>query len=434
MKALNDSSDLNVLNELNDVNPLNLERLNDWNDLNDWNVLNILNDWNDLNHSCCSVRKALSMNDAKRVQRLSSALTLVVLLPILTGCSVATDAQAPSAKPAAVASSSAESSQAAGDLERLARLWERRTRQTSLKDYPIGPGDVLEISVPAMEEIKDRSVRVTAEGTISLPFIGRVQAEGLTEEDLADQLRPRLKEYLRNPRVFIFVKEYNTRQVAVLGAVTRPGLYNLTSGSENILDMISRAGGILPESEPRIHLIPTEPLKGEAAKEVLSTLPPGLVRTDPASPIFKKTEPILIDVKELSYGGHQIYLSLPVRPGDTIMVPGGAQVLVEGWVDKPGAYKMTPGLTVSSAVAAAGGALFAGDTSAVRVIRPDRDQNKISLVADLEKIKDGEMPDIRLQGGDIVQVSSSTTKLVPYGMYQFFKEIVRLGVSGTVIK
>jgi hypothetical protein len=68
------------------------------------------------------------------------------------------------------------------------------------------------------------------------------------------------------------------------------------------------------------------------------------------------------------------------------------------------------------------------------VIRPDRDQNKISLLADLEKIKDGEMPDIRLQGGDIVQVSSSTAKLVPYGMYQFFKEIVRVGVSGTVIK
>ena len=380
------------------------------------------------------VRKALSMNDDTRMQRLSSALTIVVLLSVLNGCSVATDAPGTGAKPAASASAAAGSSQAAGDLERLARLWEKRTRQTSLKDYPIGPGDVLEISVPAMEEIKDRSVRVTAEGTISLPFIGRLQAEGLTEEDLADQLRPRLKEYLRNPRVFIFVKEYNSRQVAVLGAVTRPGLYNLTSGSENILDMISRAGGILPESESRIHLIPTEPLKGEAAKEVLSTLPPGLLRADPASPILKKTEPILIDVKELSYGGHQIYLSLPVRPGDTIMVPGGAQVLVEGWVEKPGAYKMTPGLTVSGAVAAAGGALFAGDTSAVRVIRPDRDQNKISLVADLEKIKDGEMPDIRLQGGDIVQVSSSSAKLVPYGIYELFKTFIRVGAAIPLVR
>jgi polysaccharide biosynthesis/export protein len=317
------------------------------------------------------------------------------------------------------------------DLDKLADLWRTRSEKTPSSDYPIGPGDVLEISVPAMEELKDRTVRVTAEGTILLPFIGRVQAEGLTEGELAEQLRPRLKEYLRNPRVFIFVKEYNSRQVAVLGAVVRPGLYNLTSGSENIFDMISRAGGILPDAEPRIYLIPTEPLKGDAAKEVVSTLPIALRPKDPASPILRKTEPILIDVKELSYGGHQVYLSLPVRPGDTIMVPGGAQVLVDGWVDKPGAYKMTPGLTVSGAVAAAGGALFAADRSTVTVIRPNRDGKRISLAADLDKIKNGEMSDIGLQGGDIVQVSSSTAKLVPWGIYEFFKDLVRVGIGSS---
>ena len=107
------------------------------------------------------------------------------------------------------------------------------------------------------------------------------------------------------------------------------------------------------------------------------------------------------------------------------MVPGGAQVLVEGWVDKPGAFKMSPGLTVSGAVAAAGGVLFAADTSTVTVIRSNRDGKKISLAADLEKIKTGEMSDIGLQGGDIVQVSSSTAKLFPYGIYHFFKEIIR---------
>ena len=139
----------------------------------------------------------------------------------------------------------------------------------------------------------------------------------------------------------------------------------------------------------------------------------------------------MIDVKELSYGGHQVYLSLPVRPGDTIMVPGGAQVLVDGWVDKPGAFKMTPGLTVSGAVAAAGGALFAADTSTVRVIRSARDGKKISLTADLDKIKNGEMSDISLQGGDIVQVSSSTVKLVPWGIYGLFKDIIRVGVGSS---
>jgi polysaccharide biosynthesis/export protein len=315
------------------------------------------------------------------------------------------------------------------DLQKLADLWRKRTKDSAGNEYPIGPGDVIEVSVPAMEELKNRSVRVTAEGTILLPFIGRVQAAGLTEGELVEQLQPRLKDYLRNPRVSIFVKEYNSRQVAVLGAVIRPGLYNITSGSENILEMISRAGGILPESESRIHLIPVEPLKGEAAKEVVSTLPADLLPKDLASPILKKTAPILIDVKELSYGGHQHYLSLPVRPGDTIMVPGGAQILVEGWVEKPGALKMSPGLTVSGAVAAAGGVLFAADTSTVAVIRPNRDGKTVSLPADLDKIKKGEMSDIRLQGGDIVQVSSSSVKLVPYGIYELFKNVIRVGAG-----
>ena len=93
---------------------------------------------------------------------------------------------------------------------------------------------------------------------------------------------------------------------------------------------------------------------------------------------------------------------------------------------------MSPGLTVSGAVAAAGGALYAGDTSTVTVIRPDRDGKKISLVADLDKIKNGETSDIGLQGGDIVQVSSSTAKLVLYGIYQFFKEIMRIGIGANI--
>ena len=366
------------------------------------------------------------------MNRLFYSLKILVLLFMFNGCSAANQVVGQNAAPVESRNRASGSSQETTDVERLARLWEKRTQQSAVSDYPIGPGDVLEISVPAMEEIKDRDVRVTADGTIPLPFIGRVHAAGLTEAELVEQLRPRLKEYLRNPRVFIFVKEYNSRQVAVLGAVTKPGLYNLTSGSENILDMISRAGGVLPEAEPRIQLIPTEPLKGDAAREVVSTLPVSLLPKDPASPVLKKTEPILIDVKELSYGGRQLYLSLPVRPGDTIMVPGGAQVLVDGWVDKPGAFKMSPGLTVSGVVAAAGGALFAADTSTVTVIRPNRDGKKISLVADLDKIKNGETSDIGLQGGDIVQVSSSTAKLVPYGIYTFFKEIMRLGVGANI--
>jgi polysaccharide export outer membrane protein len=137
----------------------------------------------------------------------------------------------------------------------------------------------------------------------------------------------------------------------------------------------------------------------------------------------------VIDLKNLVYGGHQLYLSLPARPGDVIMVPGSGQVLVQGWVDKPGSYKITPGLTVLGAVAAAGGPLFAADTGAVSVIRTGKGGEKLSYLADLEQIKAGQKPDIPVQEGDVIDMASSTPKLVPYGFYRFFASVLHVGAS-----
>jgi len=318
------------------------------------------------------------------------------------------------------------------DLERIADLWQKRTNKGLVSDFPIGPGDVLEISVPTIEELQSRTVRVSGEGEISLPFIGRIYVEGLTEEELAEKCRSRLEKYMYNPRVFIFVKEYRSRQVAVLGAVGNPGIYSLNTEADTILDLISRAGGITSGADPRIQLIPAEPVENDKADKVVSTLPIVFLNQDPSPLILKRTEPIWINLTNLANEGYQKYLSLPVRPGDIIMVPGGGQVLVEGWVEKPGAYNISPGLTVAGVVAAAGGPLFPADTSAVKVIRSERGGNKTFYHADLEKIKNGEIRDIPLRGGDIIEVASTPDKLVPYYLYRFFSTAVSIGIGGSI--
>ena len=242
-----------------------------------------------------------------------------------------------------------------GDLQKLAELWLRRSKEKANSDFPIGAGDVVEISVPAMEELRSRTVRISGDGTISLPFVGKIDAAGLTEEELQQNLAERLKQYMHSPRVVVFVKEYRSRQVAVLGSVMRPGVYGISTSGDTLLDMISQAGGIAPGADPKIYFIPAEPADSGSMTQIASSLPQAVLRNDPAPLILKRTEPILIDVKQLSFGGHQQYLSLQVRPGDVIMVPGGGQILIEGWVEKPGAYPVTPGLTVAGAVIAAGG-------------------------------------------------------------------------------
>ena len=317
------------------------------------------------------------------------------------------------------------------DLDKLADLWRRRSQEKISSDYPIGIGDVIEISVPAIEELRARTVRILGDGTISLSFVGKLEAAGLTEEELQQKLVERLKQYMYNPRVIVFVREYRSRQVAVLGAVPKPGLYSLSGRDDTLLDMLSQAGGIAPGADPKIYLIPAEPVDKKQVAQITATLPDSLLQQDTAPLILKRTEPIQIDMKQLALGANQQYLALPVWPGDVIMVPGGGQVLVAGWVERPGAYSLSPGLTVTGVVIQAGDSMFPADTNNVKIIRAEKGGSKSFIFADLKKIKRGEENDIALQGGDIVEVSAETTKLIPYGLYRFFSSLVSAGVSAT---
>jgi polysaccharide export outer membrane protein len=314
------------------------------------------------------------------------------------------------------------------DLDRLKLIWQQRKHERGNGDYLIGPGDVLEISVAGVDEIKSVSERVTAEETISLPFVGIVETRGLTDKTLRSEIRRRLEtNYVRDPQVSLFVKEFRSRQVAVIGAVQKPGLYNLASGADTLLSMISQAGGMTQVAAERILLIPAEPAEPERAKEIIASLPDQLIRHDPAPLVLKGLEPIVINLDSINRNGNEMYLGLPARPGDVVMVPGGGEVLIQGWVNKPGAYKISSGLTILGAVAAAGGVSFPADSSSVELIRTNKQGHKSTLVADLDSIKRGAQPDLPLREGDVIDVVSSSPKLVAYGFYRLFTSIINVG-------
>ncbi|HSE87780.1 MAG TPA: polysaccharide biosynthesis/export family protein [Candidatus Binatia bacterium] len=324
----------------------------------------------------------------------------------------------------------APSQQEANDAARLTALWEKRTQGNSSGDYPIGIGDLLEISVTGMEEFRSRIVRVSADGKISLPFVGALQAAGVTEKTLRENIRVQLEaRYMHDPQVDLFVKEYRNRQVAVIGAVKNPGLYSLVRGTDNLIDVISQAGGMLDGAAQRIHFIPAEPVASDQASQILANLPSQVTSVDSLPLILKSVDPIVIDLKTLTKGSNRNSLAIPMRPGDVIMIPGASEVLVDGWVAKPGSYKLAPGLTVLGVVSAAGGTLFEADTTAVKIMRSGRGNEKIFLLADLDGIKRGDKPDIPVQEGDVVEVSYSPTKLAAGGIYRFFSTVFRVGAS-----
>jgi hypothetical protein len=182
------------------------------------------------------------------------------------------------------------------------------------------------------------------------------------------------------------------------------------------------------DAAPRILFFPVETYNPDAPIKVAASTSVPLGGGTISSAVMRP-EPLVISLETLARGGVQPHLSLPVRPGDVIMAPANGEVLVDGWVQNPGAYKITPGLTVRGAIAAAGGLHFAANPSSIKMTRRGREGERISWLVDLEKIKQGQSSDIVVQEGDVVEIASSTPKLVPYGVYAFFTGVFRLGAT-----
>ena len=339
---------------------------------------------------------------------------------------------------------------------KLGTLRAQRREDAFANKLTIGPGDVIEVTVAHVPELNKYKIRVSQDDTIDVPLAGVVSVRGLTEEDLRQALYQRLEKPVKDPQVEVFVDQYYSREVAVVGMVQKPGLYSITSRSDTILDMVDRAGGMTNEASSRLLFIPAstasnaqslelakalaQPSGQSAARvEPVSTkeslpkreMAEGPDRVDPAptagdppdSPALGSTrlvsllgasEPIDVDLTSAAREGK---LDIPVRPGDTIIVPAAGEVMVDGWVANPGAFRIVPGMTALSAVTAAGGALF---SQTATVLRTNPDGSRRSLVADLSKIKSGEEADIPVQAGDVVFVRRSPIGAIPYAFYEIF--------------
>ena len=356
---------------------------------------------------------------------------LLVTASYLNGCGadnsskIGADVPVSAARPLAsagpvdqVPSDTAPNYDRAVNEKRLERLFQERATTATESDYALGPGDILEVSAQDVPELREFQARVNGDGTISLPIVGAVNIEGLTEETAKNRIRERLSRYVHDPEVDVFVREYRSRVVMVMGMVQKPGMYALNSPSETVLEVIGRAGGNSERSASDILLMPSQ--NGNQFTSAMGTSgegePTGL-STDQNSPTesvdggaLQKTEAVVpsaattTDAPELgsmrqpadlqerrqwivldpSGQGNSTVLTLPARPGDVIMVPAAGEVMVQGWVHNPGAFVITPRMTALGAVAAAGGEMFSSSAS---LLRPGSDDGKDDYELDLDKIK-----------------------------------------------
>ncbi len=262
------------------------------------------------------------------------------------------------------------------------------------ESYRIGPGDLLEIRIFNRPEM-GREVRVDAAGHIRMPFIGEITAACLTENQLAQEIAERYKKYLREPQVDVFIKEYNSQPVSIMGAVSKPGRFQLQR-RVRLLELLSFAGGPSEKAGQMIHIIHSGEPHLCAEAEVKT------VAEEAAQPLLTT-----LRLRDLLSGNPAANLYL--EPGDIVSLPEADQVFVTGSVAKPGPYPMTDKITLTQAIAMAGGFAQDANRKRVRLIRQEPGKEvKIETVYNIEEIEKRRAEDILLQASDVIDVPSST--------------------------
>ena len=110
-------------------------------------------------------------------------------------------------------------------------------------EYRIGALDKLNVTVFQVSDLTLRDVQVDAVGNLQLPLIGTVMAKGKTTAELTELVRSRLAaDYLRNPQVTVVVSQAASQKVTVDGAVTQPGVYQMT-GNTSLIQAVAMARG-----------------------------------------------------------------------------------------------------------------------------------------------------------------------------------------------
>ncbi len=250
-------------------------------------------------------------------------------------------------------------------------------------DYKLGPEDVIEVRVFELDQL-NRTLRVSGDGKIELPLVGSIEVSGLTPNKVAGQIADRLRDrYVQNPQVSIFITEFKSQKVSLLGAVATPASYPL-SGQRRLLQVLAEAGSLGPEAGNTLY-------------------------------VFRQTEDgrsarLTVPLNELLLQGDPRWNVL-LRPGDVISVPPeqAIAVTVLGAVNSPGVHKLPvgDGATLLKAIALAGGLNERASKKGIQIKRSANDGTETVIKADLGDILSGKKPDVILREGDVVVVRES---------------------------
>jgi len=259
--------------------------------------------------------------------------------------------------------------------------------------YRIGAGDVLDIRILNRPQLSREAVRVEGDGMIRMPLIdGEIQAACKSEGELATEISKRYLKYYRNAQVDVFVKEYHAREAALIGAVNEQGRYQMQRRLR-LLELLSFAKGPSDKAGQTINIVrgPRTDLCGNN----------GQAESSEGSFISLRLNDTLRGEEN----------SNPyIQAGDIITVPEAEQVYVVGNVYSPKSLPLKEPISVSRAIAMAGGPLRDSKTDRIHIVRQQPNGEKSEMYVNLSAIARKHAEDVMLQPNDIVEVQESSGK------------------------
>ena len=282
------------------------------------------------------------------------------------------------------------------DEEAITLMGQSRGNKTFIEisgipEYLIGPSDILEINSHIGDQVTSATVTVNSRGKISYSFIDDLEVNGLSPSQLDGLITEKMSAFIKNPRIDVLVKEFNSKSVTVLGEVA--SLRTTTAGGSaasgriflkgktTLMDLIAKAGGYTVDAD---------------IKSVT------LIRKG------KKYAINLYDILEKGDESRNVILD----DGDVIDVPElpafGERVLVMGEVNSQGIYSLKDARDVLGAISLAGSITALAKEENTLIVRGygTRESEPLVMMSDVKAMlrKADMAQNIELQDGDLVYV------------------------------
>lgn len=290
------------------------------------------------------------------------------------------------------------------------------------EDYRLSPSDVIEVIIQDAPELSG-NFQISSSGNIPMRYLGSMKVEGKTPDEVGKMIEDGLRNrYLKDPKVFVSVKVYNSRTFFIQGAVKSPGVY-IIQGRPSLFKLITIAGGLQDKHGSTAYIV--REVKASAEKLENRGQQPSQTPTTPVAEAIDNakgsnvaiegdTEYQLMRAKIGGLAKGRFDQNVLIQPGDVVYIPPAEVFYVSGEVRSPGQYQYREGMTLRQAITLSQGTYFKAKLDKGIIFREDPMTGKFSEIAVNigSVINKGGVEDIPIYPNDIILVPNSAVKSV----------------------